>query len=307
MVCHARKSSAAPMLRTACILIKYHYRIVTLEHISAVGPSLAKDILLPRRTVWMGCLADTQVVGGTNAPDGAYPYQVSLKESSNGRHFCGGAIVSKKYIITAAHCLEGRRYPSDIQIGVGSNHLQSQIIYTANALIIHDNYDKVQNHNDIGLIKLSKDITFNKTITSIALISNNTDFENVRLQVSGWGRLWKSGPNPVNLQHVTVTGFSQKRCAAIYANNITDGHICTLESMGKGVCNGDYGGALTYEDKLVGIVCFGTPCAEGSPDLFTRVYYYRDWINKYINAGCNQQLNILLGLFTMYLCIHSFL
>ncbi|XP_071567330.1 chymotrypsin-2-like [Temnothorax nylanderi] len=254
-----------------------------------------------------GCLADTQVVGGTDAPDGAYPYQVSLKESSNGRFFCGGAIVSKKYIITAAHCLEGRRYPSDIQIGVGSNHLQSQIIYTADALIIHDNYNKAQHLNDIGLIKLSKDITFNKTITSTALISNNEDFEGVRLQVSGWGRLWAGGPIPVRLQHVTVTGYSRKRCAAIYPHNITDGHICTLESMGKGVCNGDSGGALTYEDKLVGIVSFGVPCAEGVPDVFTKVYYYRDWVNKYINAGCNQQLNILLGLFTTYLCIHSFL
>ncbi|XP_071555909.1 chymotrypsin-2-like [Temnothorax nylanderi] len=209
-------------------------------------------------------------------------------------------------IINFTDCYS-RRYPSDIQIGVGSNHLQSQIIYTADALIIHDNYNKAQHLNDIGLIKLSKDITFNKTITSTALISNNEDFEGVKLQVSGWGRLWAGGPIPVRLQHVTVTGYSRKRCAAIYPHNITDGHICTLESMGKGVCNGDSGGALTYEDKLVGIVSFGVPCAEGVPDVFTKVYYYRDWVNKYINAGCNQQLNILLGLFTTYLCIHSFL
>ncbi|XP_024884292.1 chymotrypsin-2-like [Temnothorax curvispinosus] len=234
-----------------------------------------------------GCLADTQIVGGTNAPDGMYPYQVSLKDASNGRHFCGGAIVSKKYIITAAHCLAGRRYPSDIQIGVGSNNLQSQIIYTADALIIHDNYNKTQYPNDIGLIKLSKDITFNKTITSTAIISDNKNFEGVRLQVSGWGRLWAGGPVPVRLQHVTVRGYSQKSCAAIYAPDITDGHICTLESRGKGVCNGDSGGALTYGDKLVGIVSFGVPCAEGYPDVFTRVYYYRDWVNKYINAANN--------------------
>ncbi|XP_018403934.1 PREDICTED: chymotrypsin-2-like [Cyphomyrmex costatus] len=48
-----------------------------------------------------------EVVGGIDAPDGKYPYQVSLKDAVTGKHFCGGAIVSQKYVITAAHCLDG--------------------------------------------------------------------------------------------------------------------------------------------------------------------------------------------------------
>lgn len=47
----------------------------------------------------------TQIIGGNNAPDGLYPYQVSLRNSKNNMHFCGGAIISKNFIITAAHCL----------------------------------------------------------------------------------------------------------------------------------------------------------------------------------------------------------
>jgi len=70
---------------------------------------------------------------------------------------------------------------------------------------------------------------------------------------------------------------------------------------------GDSGSALTYKGALVGIVSFGVPCAVGYPDVYTRVYPYRDWINEYVNIGNNQQSNIILGLFMTYLCIHLFL
>jgi len=51
-------------------------------------------------------LPDTQIIGGTDALDGQYPYQVSLKRTLIGKHICGGVIISQKYVITAAHCLE---------------------------------------------------------------------------------------------------------------------------------------------------------------------------------------------------------
>jgi len=46
-----------------------------------------------------------QIVGGVDAPDGLYPYQASLRRSNDKKHFCGGAVISKNHIITAAHCL----------------------------------------------------------------------------------------------------------------------------------------------------------------------------------------------------------
>lgn len=52
-----------------------------------------------------------QIIGGHDAPPEKYPYQVSLKTSGINTHFCGGAIISKKYVITAAHCLEEYAYP----------------------------------------------------------------------------------------------------------------------------------------------------------------------------------------------------
>lgn len=48
---------------------------------------------------------------------------------------------------------------------------------------------------------------------------------------------------------------------------------------------GDSGGPLVIKgDKIgivqVGIVSFGRPCAVGSPDVFTRVAAFKDWIDE---------------------------
>jgi trypsin len=251
--------------------------------------------------------SDPQIVGGTDAPDGQYPYQVSLKDKFNRNHFCGGAIISKRCVITAAHCLN-KKTPADVLIDVGSNYLsRNQTTYTANSLIIHQSYDPKKFVNDIGLIKLTKDIEFKKNIKPIALPSHDKNFTGVDLIVTGWGRLYWEGRIPENLQQIKVSGISLKECTRFFYD-VSDQHICTFEGFGKGMCNGDSGGALTYNGDLVGIVSFGKiPCASGSPDVFTRVYQYKNWIKKYSCGGSNQQLNILFGFLTMYLCIHSFL
>lgn len=46
---------------------------------------------------------DPHIVGGTDAVAGEHPYMVSLRLKNS--HFCGGSIVAKRYILTAAHCL----------------------------------------------------------------------------------------------------------------------------------------------------------------------------------------------------------
>lgn len=43
---------------------------------------------------------------------------------------------------------------------------------------------------------------------------------------------------------------------------------------------GDSGGPLVANGELIGIVSWGKPCAVGKPDVFTRVYYYREWIKR---------------------------
>lgn len=50
---------------------------------------------------------EPRIIGGQNAEDGQFPYQVSLRTKLSNKHFCGGSIISSRFILTAAHCSEG--------------------------------------------------------------------------------------------------------------------------------------------------------------------------------------------------------
>lgn len=51
---------------------------------------------------FVGCQAD-KIVGGTQASKGQFPYIVAI-ETRTAFQYCGGSIISNRYIATAAHC-----------------------------------------------------------------------------------------------------------------------------------------------------------------------------------------------------------
>ena len=55
--------------------------------------------------IFIGLLGTTlalpppRIIGGKNAKDGDFPWQVTLKRASNGSHYCGGSILAAKKVI----------------------------------------------------------------------------------------------------------------------------------------------------------------------------------------------------------------
>ncbi|CAG0898714.1 unnamed protein product, partial [Cyprideis torosa] len=88
--------------------------------------------------VWTLAVADASQ--GRNSQ---VPHQVSLR-SSDGSHFCGGSIISKDWIVTAAHCVVGQPL-TQIRVVSGTISLVSGgTTHTATQSIVHPSYNPTQ-------------------------------------------------------------------------------------------------------------------------------------------------------------------
>ncbi|KAJ9590906.1 hypothetical protein L9F63_016063 [Diploptera punctata] len=224
----------------------------------------------------------SRVVGGSSASAGEFPYMASLRSSSNS-HFCGGSIISNDYILTAAHCVTGTS-ASSISVVTGSNTLNSGgTRHSVSRIVLHSAYSASASwRNDIALLKLASPIVYSSVQQPIALPSQGeTTAAGTAVVASGWGYTsYPSWTLPNNLQKVSLTAVSNSECQAAHSGTIYTTSICASGGTGKGVCNGDSGGPLAANGKVVGIVSWGRPCAVGVPDVYTRVSEYLDWISQ---------------------------
>ncbi|XP_068905393.1 chymotrypsin-1-like [Tenebrio molitor] len=230
-----------------------------------------------------------RVVGGSTASAGQYPFIISLRTIFNS-HTCGGSLIANNWVVTAAHCVYNSS-PSSYSVVAGINQLNSNsgVQVGVAEIIVHPNYNQNLIINDIALLRLSSSIAESNLIKIIELESENVADPRDCVLI-GWGRTSYPGSIPNDLQHLPLKSVPYEQCKNAWINQegtILESEICTLTQRGQGACHGDSGGPLISQDggnaKLIGLVSWGSPCAVGMPDVYTRVSAFRDWIAQNIN------------------------
>ena len=258
--------------------------IVVLLAVQSFDSILAKRI---KNATFAG--KQGRVVGGSIAEEGLAPYQVSLQNTLY--HTCGGAIIDKEWILTAAHCVVNKD-PNRIFILTGAQYLWDPegVYYHVNRIFVHCNYDSPSMHNDIALIHLNTSIVLNER-TQIIRLPTEPLKDGADVLLTGWGSDEPWGESYDHLQKVNLKFMSHERCKELhkYSPDVDVGHICTFTKEGEGSCHGDSGGPLVSNGVLVGIVNWGQPCAIGVPDCHASPLYYANWIRSVMNGygKCN--------------------
>ena len=247
-----------------------------------------------------------KILGGKPAPIGAFPWQVSLGVSwiadPYSAHFCGGSVLSERWIITAAHCVVGTS-PASVSVTAGTNKLvASATRKNVKLIIVHKNYNGSTSDNDVALMELLDPLPTGVSIRPIPLLTSVAESTllvvDAPLSVTGWGATQEGGETVRDLRYLDKLPFvltTTCNDASAYGGQITDNMICAGQRVGgKDSCQGDSGGPLTVETdtspKLAGIVSWGEGC--GRPEkvgVYTRVTKFVDWVNSCLSssASCN--------------------
>nr|XP_050855236.1 chymotrypsin-2-like isoform X2 [Vespula vulgaris] len=214
-----------------------------------------------------------RIAGGEDSDSKEFPFQVSLRYS-DAVHICGGALISERHVLSAAHCVcELFEEPyDDLSVVTGTRNVKrgGQVQRVKNVHCHPDYVFGAENSWTHDLVVLTN---------LIDLPASDTP-ENVSAILTGWGRRHSLGPLSNVLQKVTLTTITNEDCQKYYNNTILPSQLCTLEHKGVGACKGDSGSPLTYNDQIVGIFSWTKPCAVGSPDVYTRIYQFIDFITN---------------------------
>lgn len=235
-----------------------------------------------------------RIVGGNEATPGEIPWQVVFIEKVNKIAFCGGSLLSKEWVITAAHCVEGKMGSFFIRLGEHdvSKNEGRESDHGIVEYHIHPRYNSQRSlyNHDIALLKLKGPVKFSDYALPICLGSK--DFTETLLRsaqnslVSGWGRLRYGGVESKTLQKVELPYVDRTECKGSSTDTISRFMFCAgYSTVRKDSCQGDSGGphATHYLNTwfLTGIVSWGEECAkDGKYGIYTRISKYMYWIGN---------------------------
>ncbi|MEM1129022.1 MAG: serine protease [Pseudomonadota bacterium] len=246
----------------------------------------------------------SRIVGGNEIQHADAPYQVFLQiEAEDGQSAfgCGGSLISRSFVLTAAHCVMGDELdsrtatasPDQVLVAYGGDNIgemfQTGLVARVEEIIIHDRYDykRVASPADIAVLRLSEpvDVPDSAIMTMASARMEQalmTDFTCAR--VTGYG-VTDSGSSSDIMRFVNLYIRPTKDCRD-FSREFTGEMICAGYREGdQNSCNGDSGGPLVIREGptgwvQVGVVSWGRKGCKGTGafGVYTKVSSFVPWI-----------------------------
>ncbi|XP_050316816.1 trypsin alpha-3-like [Bactrocera neohumeralis] len=231
---------------------------------------------------------EPRIINGQVVTIEQYPYLVAVQIW--GSFQCGGSIISRRVVLTAAHCLEREKQPHKYSIIYGETDIQGATsnVIQVESFKMHPDYSNINMDYDVGLLFLAESIPFGKSAQCIKLAVNRPRLGS-RASIVGWGET-QAGVRG-RLHAVYVYTIMRLRCLLLYKNKwrITPRMLCAgVPQGGKDACQGDSGGPLVVGGEQVGICSNGFGCGlRKYPGVYSNIAVLRNWIQSHVNTSCS--------------------
>lgn len=211
---------------------------------------------------------------------------------SYGQH-CGGTIIAKRWIVTAAHCLalgDVAKPPFTVHVNP-KRPAKGKRKFTVDRAIVHPGFDNASSMlpNDVAIMHTTKKLPKKR-------LPLNTDaaapVKGQKATVYGFGRTDDQSSDfskrLLDGRVIVQAGPRADRCRK-WPTDMYDRtmQICANDPVKRiDACGGDSGGPLVSKvagrRTLIGIVSSGWDCTgkPKKPGLYTRVSAYADWIDQ---------------------------
>ncbi|GJQ80975.1 hypothetical protein Trydic_g4791 [Trypoxylus dichotomus] len=205
---------------------------------------------------------------------------------------CGGFLISKNYVITAAHCLRTYRGNPPKMVRLGSidlNNVADKVIpqdITILSITAHPNFQDKKHINDIALLKLAESANFTDYVQPACLYTK--DDVPATMVGTGWAFVESSNDEDLNdlLRKSSVRHVSQESCNKTYESHggvqdsqfcgLTDTDICYHISGSPAFISNDENSRVT----VVGFSTRGIGCSHTKPNIYTKISSFIDWIES---------------------------
>ncbi|XP_053667496.1 complement C1r subcomponent-like protein [Anopheles marshallii] len=253
----------------------------------------------------LGTRIRSRIIGGVTSNQGEHPWHVAIYLDEE--YQCGGSIIGRRWILTAAHCLTRQNTNETLEVDlfrvytgiIDISTIDDHFYRTTDEVIIHRDYNPVMYTTDIGLLRLKRNITYNSFIKPVCLYNRTVDistFYGREGKVTGWG-FNRNGVISNVLNYLEVPVVSQKMCSQrnVQFNGVlaVGESFCAGHADGNSVCNGDSGGGLVFAEgthyHVRGIVSISAQrrnlllCDPNQYSVFTDVSKFLNWIRQQVS------------------------